>query len=398
MNFSCPICLDLFVGNDICATPCGHVFHSKCILKWTDSSKACPECRKNLTRNNVIKLYFNTSHNDTLPTTNACLQNDLDSKDAELKGKDRELSLAKSKIKDLQEHSAKIEEMHQTMYQKYLAAESNLTSAKLQLQRIHKLETKVQQLTKENDRLESQVTQFSHIHTVLEGNQQEAEEVLREQGALLSKEVGGHVAKNMAALCSILKRELLSLKGKKEESKKREDELLYQLGIKNAKIKKLIETEVHLKQLLKTSSPSPRPVSCSSIGKKVFPCASKDSAVDGQWTPTNMANCRPSTLTKADENSDLTPISIPFTEKRKRLKQVVVNKGASPTLSNDNPFNIHFAKPVLSTFKRKMDHDEDSVTRVGYNGLGGHERVILAKARESITTKPYKKNPNVKKG
>ena len=40
----CSICLaDL--DCDGSALPCGHVFHSQCILKWMESHRTCPVCR-----------------------------------------------------------------------------------------------------------------------------------------------------------------------------------------------------------------------------------------------------------------------------------------------------------------------------------------------------------------
>ena len=45
--------------SDISATPCGHVFHTKCIEEWLQSGqKKCLQCRKACRRNEIIKLYF----------------------------------------------------------------------------------------------------------------------------------------------------------------------------------------------------------------------------------------------------------------------------------------------------------------------------------------------------
>ena len=48
MNISCSICLHFFNSrSDISTTPCGHVFHTKCIEKWFENGEnICSQCRK----------------------------------------------------------------------------------------------------------------------------------------------------------------------------------------------------------------------------------------------------------------------------------------------------------------------------------------------------------------
>jgi hypothetical protein len=40
---NCPICLNN-LKNPV-HLPCGHTFHSDCILSWIDNNKNCPMCR-----------------------------------------------------------------------------------------------------------------------------------------------------------------------------------------------------------------------------------------------------------------------------------------------------------------------------------------------------------------
>ena len=60
MNSACSTCLESFTSrSDISSTPCGHVFHTDCIQKWFQNGQnVCPQCRKDCTRNKIIKLYF----------------------------------------------------------------------------------------------------------------------------------------------------------------------------------------------------------------------------------------------------------------------------------------------------------------------------------------------------
>mmetsp|Transcript_105682 Transcript_105682/g.146132 ORF Transcript_105682/g.146132 Transcript_105682/m.146132 type:complete len:87 (+) Transcript_105682:1035-1295(+) len=46
-NKECLICLDTFDSDaQVYRLPCGHVFHTKCILLWLEVQNTCPACRK----------------------------------------------------------------------------------------------------------------------------------------------------------------------------------------------------------------------------------------------------------------------------------------------------------------------------------------------------------------
>ena len=42
----CPICLDTCGEKDSLKLPCGHCFHTWCILEWFDKQMTCPVCRR----------------------------------------------------------------------------------------------------------------------------------------------------------------------------------------------------------------------------------------------------------------------------------------------------------------------------------------------------------------
>lgn len=45
----CTVCLEsLAFCDEVCTMPCGHIFHTGCINKWSDSKSTCPLCRKNI--------------------------------------------------------------------------------------------------------------------------------------------------------------------------------------------------------------------------------------------------------------------------------------------------------------------------------------------------------------
>ena len=42
----CPICLDSCCEKNSLTLPCGHCFHTGCILEWFDKQMTCPVCRR----------------------------------------------------------------------------------------------------------------------------------------------------------------------------------------------------------------------------------------------------------------------------------------------------------------------------------------------------------------
>lgn len=405
-NMRCSICFDVFNIQEIYAGTCGHTYHNHCLRNWLNGSK-CPICRCRFPRNGIIKLYFDSDHpDDTLPISPS-LQNELDSKDAELKAKVAELAASLKKVKELQDHAATTEQLYHTMHQKYLATQSELESLKLRVKKLGKLETKIENLERKNEDLQSQLTDFSNIQTVLHGTQHEAEEILRQQGILVAQEVGNSNAKNMANLCSILKRELFKLRAQKSEQKKKEVELLLQLGIKTAKLKKMQQCQENLQRRFSILSASPRPLLTVSYLADVSTSTTDDEhamqltsvATEDELMKkgTPVADGKNKVSASSVSNVDVTPIPYNFSDKKRPpMKKVVLDNPVTQSLSFITPVN-HFPKPIFPPFNKKCD-DNDSITRVGYNGLGGHERVIIPRARELSNNKPYKKNPNVKKG
>ena len=67
MNTACSTCLASFTSiSDISTTPCGHVFHTNCIEKWLENgSNKCSQCRKELRRSQIIKLYFSEGQSES---------------------------------------------------------------------------------------------------------------------------------------------------------------------------------------------------------------------------------------------------------------------------------------------------------------------------------------------
>ena len=60
MEYKCSICLDrlLSVNIDAYVTPCGHVFHKRCIENSLRHSQECPNCRTAIITGTVNKIHL----------------------------------------------------------------------------------------------------------------------------------------------------------------------------------------------------------------------------------------------------------------------------------------------------------------------------------------------------
>jgi len=59
MRLQCSTCLDqMSPEEDLGCTPCGHVFHLVCILRWLEHKKNCPQCRSAVEEGSIRKIFL----------------------------------------------------------------------------------------------------------------------------------------------------------------------------------------------------------------------------------------------------------------------------------------------------------------------------------------------------
>ena len=81
MNVNCSTCLELLTPSDeLSSVPCGHVFHTPCILQWLETGKNnCPQCRTRCRENQLRRVYFTEGVESSTQSDANTLQNRLDS-------------------------------------------------------------------------------------------------------------------------------------------------------------------------------------------------------------------------------------------------------------------------------------------------------------------------------
>ena len=65
MAIGCSTCMDSFTARcDASMTPCGHSFHTRCIINWLKRGQSnCPQCRTSCQVHEIKKLYFSQTEN-----------------------------------------------------------------------------------------------------------------------------------------------------------------------------------------------------------------------------------------------------------------------------------------------------------------------------------------------
>lgn len=63
LNILCAICSEFFKNTDIIysVSKCGHAFHRQCLFRWLSRSSTCPQCRGNVHKHNIHRLFLNFS-------------------------------------------------------------------------------------------------------------------------------------------------------------------------------------------------------------------------------------------------------------------------------------------------------------------------------------------------
>ena len=67
MIFACVICFEVFNSDlQLSSTYCGHVFHTKCVEKWTEKKNECPQCRNYCDVQKIHPIFLSESPSESL--------------------------------------------------------------------------------------------------------------------------------------------------------------------------------------------------------------------------------------------------------------------------------------------------------------------------------------------
>ncbi|KAK8722693.1 hypothetical protein OTU49_012172 [Cherax quadricarinatus] len=203
MRAGCVICGDLFIATtDVSAAPCGHTFHSACIIQWIERSKSCPQCRRKATDKSLVKLFFDTGGLDTSQLDPDILQHQIDNLKFQVKLKEQE-------IKTLEDNSSKLTKQNKSLREEYKSVESQvhvkettILALKTQLQFMDRITKEAQKAKEEAKSLRDQLRVLQNVESIVSGTSEDVEEMLS------SYSCNPDSTRSLATFCSILKKEL----------------------------------------------------------------------------------------------------------------------------------------------------------------------------------------------
>ncbi|KAK3879756.1 hypothetical protein Pcinc_015700 [Petrolisthes cinctipes] len=203
MRVGCVICGDLFVpSEDISATPCGHTFHSICLIQWIERSKSCPQCRHKATLKSLVKLFFDTSSADNGEQDPDTLQQQLDGQKFQVRLKDQEINKLKETSGTLTTQNRALREEYKSLERQLKVKESTVLALKTQLQFMDRITKEAQKAKDESKNLREQLKILQNVETVVSGLTRDVEVML------VSYSNNPDSTKALATFCSILKKEL----------------------------------------------------------------------------------------------------------------------------------------------------------------------------------------------
>lgn len=231
------ICVDIIVqGQEVSATPCGHTFHTHCIIEWIKVSKTCPQCRTKATPKTLIKLFFETlnSQTETDPDT---LQHQIDNLKFQLKLKEQEAKKHKDEADTSKAQAVALREEFRATERMITDKETTIRALKTQVLYADNVVSQSKKMKEDNKKLQEKLKLMEGVGTLLEGTTEEVTLMVNGEAGRPSG------AKNIATFCVVLKKEL-SRAVDKERKTRSEMMIVERRGKEEAKSVKNLREEV----------------------------------------------------------------------------------------------------------------------------------------------------------
>ncbi|XP_033101521.1 E3 ubiquitin-protein ligase TRAIP-like isoform X1 [Anneissia japonica] len=242
---TCVICQEFFqTDHSIYSTPCGHVFHEVCLLKWIQTSPTCPHCRHAARLKNVVRLFFETDNEDDDGLDPTKLKNELDSMSAELAGFNKLKADLVTEKEKLNSKLKKLNSEHKSMSKELQSELSTNQALRKQLKYLSIQGDEAKEAKKTAKVLHEKLSHYERLQKVLTANSEAVSEMLEEQGD------NSKACRDLATYCVSLKREFENAKMNKSRLR---DELAATKKELSSKTKQLndykIQTGNNVKQI-----------------------------------------------------------------------------------------------------------------------------------------------------
>jgi len=165
MHVNCSTCLELLSPSaDLSSAPCGHVFHSTCILQWLETGKNnCPQCRTKCRENQLRRIYFTEGVDVPSDIDANYLQQQLDSMTFQLRCAKNEKEKLLESLNDTSAKNIGLKEEYRDLDIRFKEAQESMKYAKEQVKQFSKEKKKASDAQKRVNELEDQLKLYETI-------------------------------------------------------------------------------------------------------------------------------------------------------------------------------------------------------------------------------------------
>ena len=165
MHVNCSTCLELLSPSaDLSSAPCGHVFHTTCILQWLETGKNnCPQCRSKCRENQLRRIFFTEGVDVPSDVDANYLQQQLDSVTFQLRCAKSEKDKLQENLNETAAKNIGLKEEYLELESRFKEAQESLKYAKEQNKQFSKEKKKASDALKRVSELEGELKLFETI-------------------------------------------------------------------------------------------------------------------------------------------------------------------------------------------------------------------------------------------
>jgi len=219
MRLHCPTCYEsISASESLRSLPCGHVFHSICVLKWFKSKKNCPQCRHPANEENARKIFLSEMDDDDTVNPDD-LRNSLDNLQVQARLSNLEHENLKTKFKEIESNNIKLKEAIKIADAAKRKAEVATQDLKLETRYWKEERDRLQSFQTDAEKFKKQLERYTLLERALNESVGDVNMLLHERGCYNSE------SRDLATLVVELKKKLVDVKRLKAVSDRKVDDI-----------------------------------------------------------------------------------------------------------------------------------------------------------------------------
>eukprot|EP00095_Tigriopus_kingsejongensis_P004617 maker-scaffold559_size137194-snap-gene-0.23 protein:Tk04617 transcript:maker-scaffold559_size137194-snap-gene-0.23-mRNA-1 annotation:"traf-interacting protein" len=218
MQVHCSTCLEpLSPSDELSSTPCGHVFHYTCILRWlaTGGKASCPQCRSKCREAELRRIYMAEGADLSMSQADPrSLQSKIDSLTFQVRCADTEKKKAVEERENLKAKNVGLMEEFRDLERKTIRVESELATTKNVLKYAqHEQKQRASDKRKAED-LQEKLDLYQNIDHILKSSVSEVNQRLHSLGDY------SKASRELSMIIEALKKEMVALREDKGKLRK----------------------------------------------------------------------------------------------------------------------------------------------------------------------------------